>query len=228
MAHIRQAVTVGIAAMAVVAVAAPPASAVTTTIRKGSAAADAYSGAVRASLLGTASVSTSIGSGSCSESTMTGSIQANGSGLTINSASFSGAGGGPCTGTTSSTITTENLPWTGGNVTWDPAHASGRDAGVTISNFRVKAVVNIFGGITCYFGGNLTANGFNGDNASRPVASNSQAQVGVTNAVVNRQSGGSFLCPSTATVNATYQLLGETVAGSGTYDQSLYVTGTNP
>ncbi|KAB2345576.1 hypothetical protein [Actinomadura rudentiformis] len=227
MARIRQTVTVGITALAVVAVAAPPASAVTTTIRKGSATADAYSGNVRASLLGEATVTTSIGSGSCNQSTMTGSINSNGSNLSISGVTFN-TNGGPCTGSVSSTITPENLPWSGGNVTWDAAHTGGRDATVLISNFRIKAVVDLLGGITCYFGGNLTANGFNGDNPSRPVATNNQAQVGVTNATVNRLSGGNFFCPSTATVNATYQLLGETTPGSGTYDQSLYVTGTNP
>ncbi|MFG1999669.1 hypothetical protein ACGFNU_11030 [Spirillospora sp. NPDC048911] len=227
MARIRHTVTVGITALAVVAVAAPPASAVTTTVRKGSATADAYTGNVRASLLGEATVTTSIGSGSCNQSTMTGSIGTGGANLSISSVSFN-TNGGPCSGSVSSTITPQNLPWTGGNVTWDSAHTGGRDATVLISNFKIKAVVDLLGGITCYFGGNLTANGFNGDNPSRPVTSNDQAQVGVKDAVVNRQSGGNFFCPSTATVNATYQLQGETTPGSGTYDQPLYVTGTNP
>ncbi|GAA2576383.1 hypothetical protein SMC26_12375 [Actinomadura fulvescens] len=227
MARIRQTATIGVAALALVAVAAPPASAVTTTVRKGSATADPYAGNVRATLLGNASVSTSIGNGTCNQSVMNGSIQSNGSALSISSATFN-TNGGPCTGTASATITAQNTPWTGGSVTWDPAHTGGRDAGVTIANFKIRAVVDIFGGITCYFGGNLTANGFNGDNPARPVTSNSQAQVGVSNATVNRQSGGSFLCPSTATVNATYQLLGESAPGSGSFTQSLYVTGTNP
>ncbi len=84
--------------------------------------------------------------------------------------------------------------------------------------------MNLFGGITCEFGGNLTANGYNGDNASRPDTSSSDAQVGVQNAQVSK-TGGSFLCPGTATVSATYALRGETTAGSGTYDQALYITG---
>lgn len=225
MARIRQALVLGTATAAVLAVAAPPASAATTTIRAGSATAAAYSGNVQADLLGTATVSSSLGGGTCDESTMTGSIQSDGTGLTINSASFSGAGGGPCAGATSSTITTENLPWTGGNVTYDPNHMGGRDATVTIANFRVRAVVNFFGGITCIYGGSLTANGYNGDNANRPDTSNGEAQVGVNNATVNRQSGSNFFCPSTAQVTAIYQLRGESTPGSGTFDQSLYVTG---
>lgn len=224
MARIRQTAIVGTAALAVLAAGVAPAYAAGTTIRKGSASAAAYSGNVQASLLGTATVSTSIGSGSCSQSTMTGAINSDGSGLTITSASFSGDNGGPCSGSSSSTIETQNLPWTGGNVTYDAGHTGGRDATVTISNFSVKATVDIFGGISCQYGGTLTANGYNGDNASRPVAGSSEAQVGVQNAQVSK-TGGSFLCPGTATVSATYALKGETTAGSGTYNQSLYVTG---
>ncbi|MES9541119.1 MULTISPECIES: hypothetical protein [unclassified Actinomadura] len=224
MARIRQTAIVGTAALAVLAAGVAPAYAAGTTIRKGSATAAAYSGNVQASLLGTATVSSSLGGGSCSQSTMTGAISSDGSGLNVSSATFTGDGGGPCSGSTSSTITAQSLPWTGGNVTYDPNHTGGRDATVTIANFKVKAVVNIFGGITCVFGGNLTANGYNGDNASRPVTSSGDAQVGVQNATVNKQSGSSFLCPSTATVTATYALRGESVAGSGTYDQALYVT----
>ncbi|MER7547736.1 hypothetical protein [Actinomadura sp.] len=223
MARIRQTAIVGTAALAVLAAGVAPAYAAGTTIRKGSATADAYSGNVQASLLGTATVSTSIGSGSCSESTMTGSINSDGTGLTIDSANFSGTGGGPCSGSVSSTIQTQNLPWTGGDVVYDSGHTGGRDAAVTIRNFSVKATVNIFGGITCVYGGNLTANGFNGDNAARPVTSSSDAQVGVQNATVSK-TGGSFFCPGTATVSATYALRGETNAGSGTFDQALYVT----
>ncbi|TDD80802.1 hypothetical protein E1293_19865 [Actinomadura darangshiensis] len=225
MARIKQTAIIGTAALAVLAAGIAPASAAAgTTIRKGSATADAYSGNVQASLLGTATVSTSIGDGSCTESTMTGSINSDGSDLSVSSATFSGDNGGACSGTTSATIETQNLPWTGGSVAFDAGHTNGRDGTVTIANFSVKATVDIFGGITCEFGGNLTANGFNGDNASRPDTGSSEAQVGVQGAQVSK-TGGSFLCPGTATVTANYALTGETTAGSGTYDQSLYVTG---
>ena len=118
--------------------------------------------------------------------------------------------------------------FTGKNVaryTHDPAHTNGRDATITIANFKVRAVVDLFGGIGCNFGGTLTADGFNGDNPARPETGSGEAQVGVNNATVNRQSGSHFLCPSTAKVTATYALQGESEAGSGTFDQSLYVTG---
>ncbi|GLW62854.1 hypothetical protein Arub01_10980 [Actinomadura rubrobrunea] len=224
MVHLRRTAVLGVATLAALALAVPSASAQTTTVRKGSATADPYSGRVQASLLGVATVSTSLGTGSCNESTMTGSIQSDGSGLTIDSASFSN-NGGPCSGSTSATITPENFPWSGGSATYDSAHTGGRDAAVTIANFRVRAVVNILGGITCIYGGNLTANGFNPDNPNRGDTSVAEAQVGVRNATVNKISNGSsFLCPSTATVSANYKLLGESSPGSGVYDQTLYVT----
>lgn len=219
MARFRQVAVLGTAALTAFALTAAPASAATTTIRAGSATADPYSGNVQASLLGEASVSASIGSGSCSESTMTGSINSDGTGLAIAGASFS-----ECSGTSDVSITTMNLPWTGGAVAHDPAGTNGRDATVTIANFSVRAVVDLFGGIGCNFGGTLTANGYNGDNPARPDTGSGEAQVGVSNATVNRQSGSHWLCPSTAQVTATYALQGETSAGSGTYDQSLYVT----
>ncbi|MBO2446509.1 hypothetical protein J4573_05370 [Actinomadura barringtoniae] len=225
MARIRQFASVGIAATAAVAIAVPSASAATTTIRRDSATGAAYSGNVRASLLGSATVSTSIGSGSCNESVMNGSVSSNGTGLSVSNATFSSNGGGACTGTTTATITAQNLPWSGGNVTFDSAHTGNRDASVTIANFRVKAVVNIFGGITCIYGGSLTANGYNRDNTHRPVTTNNQAQVGITNATVNKVSSGSnFLCPGTASVTANYQLQGEVTAGGGNFTQALYVT----
>ena len=221
MARFTKVAVLGTAAVAAFALTASPASAATTTIHAGSADAAPYSGNVQASLLGEATVEASIGSGSCSESTMTGSINSDGTGLSIADAGFS-----ECTGTAGVTITAMALPWTGGAVAFDPDGTNGRDATVTIANFSVEAVVDLFGGITCNFGGTLTADGFNGDNPSRPVADNAEAQVGVNDATVNKQDGSNFLCPSTAQISATYELLGETSAGSGTFDQSLYVTGS--
>src|SRR5512139_2032925 len=203
----RNLAVAGAAAAAALALAVPAASAASTTVRSGSATGAAYSGAVSADLLGDATVSTSIGDGTCTDSNMTGTINSDGTGLSISSATFTGAGGGPCQGSTSSTITAEATPWTGGNATYAPV-AGGRDGTVTITNFRVKAVVDIFGGITCIFGGTLTADAYNPDNAARPDTT-AVAQAAVKNATVNKvSSGSSFLCPSTATVTATYALTG--------------------
>lgn len=224
MAKTPRVVIVGTAAIAALALAAPPASAQTTTIRSGAAGAPAYSGNVQAQLLGNATITSSIGNGTCNQSTMTGSIQSNGTGLTIGSANFNN-NGGDCTGTVGSRITAVALPWSGGSVTHDAAHTGGRDAAVVIANFRVSARVNLFGGITCVFGGSLTASAYNPDNPARGDTSVAQAQVGVQNAAVTKISqGSSWLCPGSARVTANYALLGESAAGSGTYDQSLYVT----
>lgn len=207
MTRIRNIAIVGATTLSALALVAGPASAATTTIRTGDANGAPYSGAVSSDLLGDATVSTSIGSGSCTESNMTGSISSDGTGLAIDSASFTGNGGGPCTGSTTSTITAQNVPWTGGSAVYAPV-AGGKDGTVTIANFRVKAVVNLFGGITCIFGGNLTADLFNSDNANRPDPT-AVSQAVATNATVNKvSSGSSWLCPSTAQVTATYALTG--------------------
>ncbi|MEO5877560.1 MAG: hypothetical protein ABIS86_19850 [Streptosporangiaceae bacterium] len=204
-------------------VAVPSASAATTTIRRGTTTGAAYSGKVQGSLLGTATVSTTLGSGTCTSSTLLGSIASNGTGLNITAASFSSPPSTGCSGALSSTITSV-VPWNGGNVTYAPV-AGGRDATLTLANFKVKAVVNIFGGITCYYGGSITANAWNGTNANRPVTTSPEAQAGLKNATVNKISSGSnFLCPGTATVTGTYALKGEVTAGSGTYNQTLVVT----
>lgn len=219
MARRRRAITLGAATAAAFALVVPAASAATTTIRQGTATAAPYAGNIRATLIGVATVSSSLGSGSCDSSVMNGSIQSDGTALTINSATFTGAGGGPCSGATSATITSQNLPWTGGNVTYAPV-AGGRDATATIANFRVKAVLSI--GITCTYGGNLTASGYNPTNPSRPATGVAQAQVAVVNSPVSKVSPSSFLCPGSAQVTANYQLQGETTPGN--FNQTLFVT----
>lgn len=171
-----------------------------------------FAGNVQATLLGTATVSTSAGGGSCTSSTLNGTLAAGG-GLTVNSASF-----GSCSG---ATVTAQNLPWTGGNITYAPV-AGGRDGTATINGFRIKAVTTILGAsVTCIYGGNVTANAYNGTNAARPVTSNTEFQIYLNGASASKQSGSSFLCPSTASVTAVYQLLGESSPGSGSYTQTI-------
>jgi len=207
----------GLAATAALGLTATAAAAATTTIHSGSATGPAYSGSVTASLLGTATVATSLGSGSCTSSTLTGSISSNGTGLNISSATFTGTGsGGACAGSgISATVTAQNLPWSGGSAVYSPV-SGGKDANITIANFKVKAVVNILGGITCYYGGNLTAPGYNPNNPNKPVSS-THAETAINGASVSLASGSNFFCPGTATVTATYAL-----TGAGGVD--LYVT----
>jgi hypothetical protein len=215
MKHPRNLALVGLAAAAAVGLTATGASAATTTIHSGSASGPAYSGSVSADLLGSASVSTSIGSGTCTSSNMTGTVNSDGTALSISSATFSDGGSSACGGTVSATITAINLPWSGGNVTYAPV-SGGADGTITIANFDVQAVVNIFGGITCDYGGSLTANAYNPNNPNRPNTSVSQAEAAINGGTV-KKTGGSFFCPGTATVTATYQL-----TGSG--GASLWVT----
>lgn len=227
MARVRSIVTVGVAVLTAATLATPPASAATTTIRKGSATGGPYTGNVQATLLGDASVTTSLGGGSCNQSTMSGSIGSDGTGLNIAAASISNDPGPACPGGGGTvTVTTEALPWSGGGAVFDDSHAGGRDAAVTIAGFRVKAVASILGGITCYYGGSLTANGFNPDNPARTDASVAEAQVSENAAEVQKQDGdgASFLCPATASVTANYKLMGESTPGSGVFDQTLYIT----
>jgi hypothetical protein len=222
MAQKRRAITVGAATAAALALVVPPASAATTYIHRDTATGPLYSGTVQAQLIGSATVSTTLGDGVCDRSTMTGSINSNGTGLVVNSATFTGVGGGACGGDITATITAQNLPWSGGSVVYAPDIT--RDGTVTIANFKVKAVLSI--GPTCYYAGTLVANGYNWDNPNRPAPGVNEAQVGVNGATVNRASGSGILCPLTAKVTATYKLLGETTAGSGVFDETLYANDT--
>lgn len=198
MKHLRL-LAVAAAASAAVLVPAAPASAL-------------FVGNVQASLLGTASVTTSAGSGSCASSTLSG-ILAPGGGLTILAASFSSCSG--------ATVSAEALPWANGNITHTTAIPGGRDGTATINGFRVRAVVSVLGiNFTCTYGGSLTADAYNGDNPARPVGSNDEFQIALNNASASRVSGG-FPCPSTASVTATYQILGESSPGSGVYNQTI-------
>lgn len=219
MARTRRVTIVGAATAAACALAVPAVSAVSAASTQITRypGGGLYSGPVQAQLLGTATVSTSLGNGTCSQSTMTGSINSDGTGLAVTSATFGGPNGTGCSGDVSATITAQNLPWTGGSVVYAPSGT--RDGTVTIANFRVRAVVQIFGGITCTYGGNLTANGYNPDNPNRPFPAVAHAQAGVNGAVVNKVSPSGLLCPGTATVTATYALVGQ--GGTGAFDQAL-------
>lgn len=198
MSRIRNLAMVGVASAAVVALAAPPASAASTSIRSGSASGPLYSGGVNATNLGTITVSTVLGAGSCPTSTMTATINSDGTGLRVSAASFTG-----CTGPTgAATVAAQNLPWTGGSVVYAPS--GGADGTITIANFRVNAV---FSGISCTYGGTLSGRGYNPNNPNRPNTSVAHAQAKITGASVSKV-GGSFLCPGTATVTAAYRLVG--------------------
>jgi hypothetical protein len=228
MVSMRREVTIGLVAAAALALVAPSASAATTTIRAGGATGAPYSGNVQVSLLGPASVTTVFGTGSCNQGSVSASVQSNGTNLSISAASFTNDPGPDCPvpGTSSSvTVTSENLPWGGGNVTYAPV-AGGRDATITLSVAKVKAVthnVPILGTITCYYGGTVTASGYNPTNPSRPDTSVTAAQGKIDAATLNKiNSGSSIYCPGTASITGNFEMVGQ--GSSGAFDQTLYVT----
>ena len=181
----------GLAAVAAIGLTATSASAATTTIRSGSATGAAYSGSVTAALDGSATVTTSAGSGSCTGSTLGGTTTSAGA-QSYSSATF--------TSCSSATITAQSLPWSG-TITYNPV-SGGKDGDVTV-NVSIKAVVSI---LTCNYGGTLTGSFYNPDNSARPDTSAGQAQIQFTSASVPLTSG--FLCPSSASLTALYQLTG--------------------
>jgi hypothetical protein len=213
MAQLTRTIAVAVAVTATLALAAPPASAATTTVNGTSSP---YSGSIQATLVSpTADVTTSLGGGSCTASQLSGTVQSDGTALNLGGATF--------TGCDTAVVVAQNLPWNNGNITYAPVEG-GRDGTLTIAGFRVQATVTSwFGTITCAYGGNITANFFNPANAARPYPAVTEAQAALSGASVSK-TGGSFLCPGSATVTAAYQVLGETTAGSGTFDQSLNVT----
>ncbi|WP_106398262.1 hypothetical protein [Actinocorallia populi] len=139
---------------------------------------------------------------SCPSGTMSGTLNTDGTGLSVTSASI-----GACSGSVSATVTPENLPWSGGNVVYTNDGIRDREGTVTMAGFRVKAVVNVLGGITCIYGGALTGDAYNGANPNRPVASSTHAQAKATNVTVNKiNSGSNFFCPGSASVSGVLEL----------------------
>ncbi|GAB2830242.1 hypothetical protein GCM10022221_31200 [Actinocorallia aurea] len=194
---LRKAAVIGAASVAAVALAAPAYAA--TPVKK-AGTTTTYSGNVQGGLVGSASVTTSLGGGTCTSSTLGGTVTSGGA-LTISTASFANCG--------DTTVTAQNLPWTGGSFDNTTAVPGGREGTVTIGGFRVRAVVSVFS-ITCIYAGTVVADG------------NNNADLDVTiNQSLAKQSGSSFLCPGTASVTAAYTIRGETTAGSGTFNQAL-------
>ncbi|MFI6517480.1 hypothetical protein ACIBF1_18140 [Spirillospora sp. NPDC050679] len=190
----RKAAVIGVASLAAMALAAPAYAA--TPVKK-AGTATAYTGNIRGTLNGTVTISNTLGDETCTSSTLGGTVTSGGA-LTVSSATF--------TGCEDITVTAQSLPWSGSfdNTTAVPG---GREGTVTINGFRVKAVVF---GVNCIYAGTVVADGNN--NTSVDIA---------INQTLAKQTGSNFLCPSTATVNASYTLRGETTAGSGVFNQNL-------
>ncbi|MBB5803834.1 hypothetical protein F4560_003602 [Saccharothrix ecbatanensis] len=225
----------GLSLLATVALIAPAASAAGTTIRSDSATGAAYSGNVRGTLISsTVRFASSAGNATCNRSTLTASVRSDGTALSVSALSFSDSSStnGSCPNDQGgrTTIAPATLPWSGGNVTYAPV-AGGRDGTITLTNVSARVDSSNWLGvrITCYFVGSgannsITGNLYNKDNANRPVTSVADAQASLSGASL-RLTSGSSPCPTTATLTGAYRLLGESAAGSGTFNRALYVTG---
>lgn len=171
-----------LAAAGVTALAlASPAAAVPGTVRSGSATGPAYSGAITATLVGTATINAGGTTATCTAITLSGTTTSGGA------VTFASPGSFTCGGTPVSLNSgaTGNLAYNAGGST------------ASLSNFKLTAIVAGF--VSCTYGGNFT---------NLPVSNPISLSL---NGVVANKTAGSFLCPSSATVTATFAV----TTGSG-------------
>ncbi|MER5621546.1 hypothetical protein ABT061_10945 [Streptosporangium sp. NPDC002544] len=217
-------------AMTALVLAPLPASAAGTTIHRDTALGAAYSGKIRATLIAPVSVSTTLATATCNTGAIDGTVQSDGTALNVSVFNFSNSPGPACPNSAggSSTVSPVGLPWNGGSVVYNKV-TPGRDGIVTLQGLKVSSVsTGWFGTISCVYRGSGAGNSialdtYNPDNAGRPNTAIAQAQAKATNYALTKDSG-SILCPGTANYTATFQLMGETVADSGVFDQKLYLT----
>ncbi|MDP9870247.1 MULTISPECIES: hypothetical protein [Streptosporangium] len=203
--------------------------AATTKIHRNDQFGALYSGKVRATLIGNVSISTSLATATCNVGVIDGTVQSDGTMLNVLAYNFSNSPGPQCPNSAGgqSTVTAVGLPWNNGNVTYAPV-PNGRDGTIALNSVKVTSTsTGWFGTINCTYrgsgaGNSIVLDAFNPTNTNRPQPV-VQAQARAVNYSLNKDSG-SFLCPGTATFSATFQLLGETTANSGVYDQKLHLT----
>ncbi|GAA2600026.1 hypothetical protein SMC26_19640 [Actinomadura fulvescens] len=220
------------AAMAGTALAAVPASAATTTIHRDNAAGAPYAGNWQISTIGPLKFSiVFLGAtitATCEDAKLNGAVTSTGTGTLANGSV------GACTasnGQTSPAITFDNLQGVGGQVTHAPVQG-GRDGILAVTgNLNFKLEGEFLGRVrTCYYGfrtGNSEGASFdiyNGDNPRRPVPSSNDVQGTLANITLVKLPGSDWLCGSNGTGSGQAVARGETVAGSGVFDQRLYVT----
>ncbi|MET8048555.1 hypothetical protein ABZU75_13240 [Streptosporangium sp. NPDC005286] len=217
-------------AMTALVLAPLPASAAGTTIHRDTDTGLPYSGKIRATLIDPVSVSTTLATATCNTGNIDGTVQSDGTALNVSVFNFSNTPGPACPNSAggSSTVSPVGLAWNGGTVVYNKV-TPGRDGIVTLLGVKVSSVsTGWFGTISCVYrgsgaGNSIALDAFNPDNASRPKTAIAQAQAKATSYALTKDSG-SILCPGTASYTATFQLMGETVANSGVFDQKLYLT----
>ncbi|MDL4775122.1 MULTISPECIES: hypothetical protein [Thermomonosporaceae] len=217
-ALVRRIGTPTLAALAAIGLTAATASA--TTVHRDTAAGASYSGPYQITNIGALTISGSGITASCSGVDLRGDLTSSGTG-TLTSASVTG-----CTSSLgNATVKFLNLPYTQGSLTQGNGPA-GSDGKLTFSdpNLSIQATFSL-GTCTYGFGGSTTSlsfNVFNRDNAGRPNSAD-DLQGQILNAGLNK-TGGSVLCPGSATANGIGKARGKVTTGAATYDQKLYLT----
>ncbi|WP_019631112.1 hypothetical protein [Actinomadura atramentaria] len=209
--------TTTLAACAVIGLAAVPASAGTTTVRKDSATGAAYSGAYQIVNVGNLTFSGSGISASCSSADLRGTLTSTGSG-TLDSAAVSGCSSSLGT----PTVTFRNLPYTDGALVYGPSGTY--DALLTFTDSDLQIEAN-FAGLSCVYGFDATHTKLTFEVRNPDNAANSTGQLaGTMNNVSLGLKSGSFLCPTGVVANGTGTAKGKVTSTSTTYTQKLYVT----
>jgi len=189
--HTRSGILCALGALALTAAA--PAEAVTLVKRSTGAA---YSGTVDGTLKSaTLLFASSLRNVTCNQSTLAGSTVSNGTDVDVTGATFTYNGGACLNSDSGTTALTATTPWYNGNFTYQT---------LTLSGVKVKTVGS---GLTCYWkgagtGGSIALSLANGTADLEATASNAQ---------LVRDTGSSFLCPSSATMSGSYIL--RTTAG---------------
>jgi hypothetical protein len=189
--HIRSGILCTIGALALTAAA--PAEAVTLVKRSDGTA---YSGTVDGTLTSaTLLFSSSLRNVTCNQSTLAGSTVSNGTDVDVTGATFTYSGGACLNSDSGTTALTAIVPWANGNFTTRT---------LTLNGVKVKTVG---ASLTCYWKGAGT-----GGSIALALSNGAADLVATANgAQLVRDTGSSFLCPSTATMTGTYIL--RTTAG---------------
>jgi hypothetical protein len=184
--HTRSGILCALGALALTAAA--PAEAVTLVKRSDGTA---YSGTVDGTLSSaTLLFASSLRNVTCNQSTLKGAAVANGSDVDVTGATFTYNGGACLNSDSGTTALNAITPWANGTFTTRT---------LTLAGVRVQTVGS---GLTCYWkgagtGGSISLSITNGSADLIATASNAQ---------LVRDTGSSFLCPSSATMSGSYIL----------------------
>lgn len=150
-----------------------------------------YSGKVVATLTSsTLLFASSLRNVTCNQSSMSGVAVSNGSDVDVTAASFTYNGGACLNSDFGTTALTATTPWSNGSFTINS---------LTLSGIKVKTVG---ASLTCYWKGSGT-----GGSVTLAVSNGATDLVATANrASFVKDTGSSFLCPSTATMTGTYVL----------------------